>query len=257
MDDLDRFLALQRRLLERLSTSVEPFEHGTVYLDDEYRSRYDSNFLSAEGTLDGVDAATLAGAADRILGGAGYAHREVAVSDDAAGERLAPGFKERGYYQERNAVMVLRRGHDRAPDLGVEELSFAEVRPLIAETYRRVGFAETEELVRLFTNQHGKGERVIGARFFAARVDGALAGDCTLFVDGTDAQVEFVDTLEEYRGRGVARAVVLRAIEAAHEAGAEHVFIIADDDDWPKKLYERLGFDRLARTWSFIRKPED
>ena len=152
--------------------------------------------------------------------------------------------------------MVHRREPDRASDLPVEEVSFAEVRDLIHEVYRREPELESDEIMRLFTEQHGKNERVIGARFFAVRLGGQLAGDCELYVDGTDAQVEYVDTLEEFRGRGVARTVVLRSIEAALEAGARHVFIVADDDDWPKELYERLGFDRIGRTWKFIREPK-
>jgi predicted N-acetyltransferase YhbS len=69
-------------------------------------------------------------------------------------------------------------------------------------------------------------------------------------VDGLDAQVENVDTLEEFRGRGVARSVVLRAVEAARDADAEHVFIVADDADWPRDLYARLGFIVLAAPGS-------
>ncbi len=126
------------------------------------------------------------------------------------------------------------------------------MRPLIDEIYRR-DTTLTPETGRRFTEQHGKYERVIGARFFAVRLDGTLAGNCELYLDGADAQVEFVDTLEEFRGRGIARAVVLAAAEAARAAGATRVFIVADDDDWPKDLYARLGFDRMARTWQFIR----
>jgi GNAT superfamily N-acetyltransferase len=251
MDDLARFFALERRLLERLSTRTEPFEHGVAYLDEEYRERWNSNFLLAEAPLDGVSAESLLDAAERILGGAGYTHREVVVRDDDAGERLAPSFAERGFTVERNLLMAHRRAPDRASDLPVEELTFAEVRPLIREIYRRDGALTSEDTAHAFTEQHGKNERVIGARFFVARLDGALAGDCELYVDGPDAQVEFVDTLEEFRGRGVARAVVLAAVGAARAAGATRVFIVADEDDWPKDLYSRLGFDRIGRTWQF------
>jgi hypothetical protein len=33
------------------------------------------------------------------------------------------------------------------------------------------------------------------------------------------------------------------------------VFLIADDDDWPKELYAKLGFDPLCRYWQFRRPP--
>jgi hypothetical protein len=33
------------------------------------------------------------------------------------------------------------------------------------------------------------------------------------------------------------------------------VFLVADDADWPKDLYVRLGFDPVSRFWSFVRTP--
>jgi hypothetical protein len=38
---------------------------------------------------------------------------------------------------------------------------------------------------------------------------------------------------------------------SAQERGAEVVFIVADDDDWPKHLYARLGFVPVGRKWTF------
>ena len=152
--------------------------------------------------------------------------------------------------------MVQRRDPDRPGDVVAQECSFAESRPLTEEIYRREGQVSGDTLLR-FVAQHEKWERVLGARRFVARIDGALAGQCELYVDGPDAQVEFVDTLEEFRGRGVARAVVLSAATAARETGARHVFIEADDDDWPKELYRRLGFDTIGRRWDFTRKPTE
>jgi hypothetical protein len=43
MEDLARFCALKRRLVERLSTRIEPFEFGLAFFDEEFRRRYDSN----------------------------------------------------------------------------------------------------------------------------------------------------------------------------------------------------------------------
>ena len=134
-----------------------------------------------------------------------------------------------------------------------EECSFADSRPLTEEIYRRETL--TPDLVPRFVDQHASWERSIGARRFVARIDGALAGECELYIDGADAQVEFVDTLEEFRGRGVARAVVLGAAEAARTSGADRVFILADENDWPKDLYRRLGFDPMARRWEVHRWP--
>jgi predicted GNAT family acetyltransferase len=76
---------------------------------------------------------------------------------------------------------------------------------------------------------------------------------CELYTIDTVAQIEDVNTLEEFRGRGLASAVVLAAARRAEERGCDVVFLIADDDDWPKDLYARLGFEPVSRTWSFVR----
>jgi len=65
--------------------------------------------------------------------------------------------------------------------------------------------------------------------------------------------VEDVATLEEHRGQGYASAVVMRAVREAQAAGADLIFLVADDEDWPKELYERLGFEIVGRSYKFIR----
>jgi ribosomal protein S18 acetylase RimI-like enzyme len=254
MDELAHFLALQRRLLERRSTQVEPFEHGAAFFDDGYRERYISNLLLADAGVSDVHAQDLARIADEILGGAGFEHRLVVVTNDRQGARLAPGFREQGYSAARSLVLTHRRDPDRATDVDADECSFADSRSLTEEIYRREALVPPT-LIPRFADQHENWERVIGARRFVARIDGVLAGQCELYVDGSEAQVEFVDTLEEFRGRGVARSVVLAAVAAARASGAHHVFIEADDDDWPKELYGRLGFDVLAGQWELSRWP--
>ena len=39
MDDLNRFLALERHLVDRLSTRTQPFDHGVAFFDDDYPQR--------------------------------------------------------------------------------------------------------------------------------------------------------------------------------------------------------------------------
>ena len=83
MDDLDRFLAFERRILAGMSTRVEPFEHGTAYFDDDVRDRFISNFLLIDPHQPQLSAETLLADAERILGGGGYRHRLLVVVDEA------------------------------------------------------------------------------------------------------------------------------------------------------------------------------
>jgi GNAT superfamily N-acetyltransferase len=252
MDDLQRFLALETRRRAMLSTRQVPFDAGIASFDDDYPERYVSNLLViADAGAIGSD--DLIAAADSILGGAGLPHRFVTVLDDR-GALLAPGLRDAGYEAGRIAGMVLRRTPDRPSDLDVEDRSFDEVRELTAEIYRRE-LPATPETVARFVEQHARWDRILGTRRFVVTIDGAAAGQCELYLIGPDALIEYVDTLQEYRGRGVARAAVLAAAEAAQRAGAERIFIGAEENDWPKVLYERLGFDPTGGLWEFMRRP--
>jgi predicted GNAT family acetyltransferase len=81
--------------------------------------------------------------------------------------------------------------------------------------------------------------------------DGALLAITKLRTAGNTAQVEDVYTTPEARGRGFARALVTRAVELARAGDHDVVFITADDNDWPKQLYARIGFRPLGRLWLF------
>ena len=254
MEPLEAYTAFEGRLLRRVSTRVVPFQWGTAYLDDDLPQRYYSNFLRTERDLTGVSADDLIAAADEILGDDRYEHRLVIVRDEAAAERLGAGFAAAGFSREPEVVQMLRRDPDRPGAIDVDVMSFADARELILQTH-----LEDERLPDAmagpFTDARAQYERAIGAQFFVARIDGEQAGLCELYVDGEDAQVENVGTILRFRNRGVARSVVLAACEAAKAAGASRIFILADDEDWPKQLYQRLGFDRLATDVAFLRSP--
>jgi GNAT superfamily N-acetyltransferase len=137
--------------------------------------------------------------------------------------------------------------------LGVE-VSIEEVRGLFEEVSRR---SETggDEDPGVAARWGAHLVSTIGARTFAVRVGEDLGGSADLYQHGAVAMVEDVATLEEYRGHGIARACVLAAIRAAREGGAELVFLHALADDWPRQLYEKLGFDGIGHVWSFTKRP--
>jgi ribosomal protein S18 acetylase RimI-like enzyme len=60
-----------------------------------------------------------------------------------------------------------------------------------------------------------------------------------------------VATFPQARGRGLATAIVARAIDVAREAGAVHVSLFADPDNAAVvRMYERLGFREVGRLAS-------
>ncbi len=252
--DLERTIAFERTQLARVSTRMMPFAWGTAYLNDGYRVRWDSNLLWVE--RPGAPADALAAEADRVLGGAGLAHREIRVDDDAFGNEIAADLRRSGYGGDRLEVMALRRAPDPRPGndrARAEEVELAVLRPALETVLRREPYGDSDEIVRTLADFRGELARHAGARFFCARVDGEIASMCELYHDGALAQVEDVNTLEEFRNRGLARAVVQAAVDEARRGGAELVFIHALDADWPKRLYATLGFDPIGHVWSFVR----
>lgn len=252
--ELGRIVAFERELLRRTTTRVEPFAYGTAYLDERFPLRYDSNLLWAEGPLEGVRAADLAAECDRVLGGLGLEHRNLIVEDPEAGDRLAPGMTRLGYGWDRLLVMVHRRRPDRPAAAPVAELDADGFVPIVAQMLRPDPYAISEEVVRQLA-EHRRVLGEAGARFFVAFDGDVPASRCELYLGTGIAQIEDVATLPEHRNRGLARAVVLRAIDAARAAGADLVFLHADEEDWPKGWYGRLGFDPLGRRSAFARHP--
>ena len=64
---------------------------------------------------------------------------------------------------------------------------------------------------------------------------------------GNSAWVEDVYTVPTHRGSGNARRLVTHAAALGLQQGHQLVFIIADDDDWPKGLYAEVGFRPVDR----------
>jgi ribosomal protein S18 acetylase RimI-like enzyme len=253
-EDLQRATAFAWRLQERTSTRIEPSPWGHALFNDDIPQRWYSNFVRVERPLAGVEVVDVIAETDRAL--AGFPHRQLQVFDEDDGVRIALGLAGEGYTADHSATMALHRPPDREADLeAVDELGYDEARPFLVEIYRRELAGDPPDVIERFADHRRTVQRAAAGRFFGQGIGGRLAGLCELYLEDGLAQVEHVDTLEEFRGRGVARAVVLRAIYEARAAGADLVIIEADLDDWPIELYRRFGFDEIGRTWSFTKAP--
>jgi len=253
--DRDRVLAFLRDFAVRTAGRVEELTFGVALFNDELPQVRDLNYAWIDGVPPGLDAAGLAGELDRVQGRAGLEHRKALSPDERGGDRLAPGLRELGWRTERHLLMAHRRAPDRASDLNsVTEVGEDEIRALSEAGLRSDTAWFSEEAIRQITAQ----KQVVaaaGARFFAVMLGSTVATGCDLYSDAGIAQVESVITLEEYRNRGFGRAVVLKAITEARAAGAELVFLLAEEDDWPKELYRKLGFDAMGTLHVFMRPP--
>ena len=253
--DFDRAIALQRWVLERSSTRSQELPYGTAFFNDEFPRKYDANMALADRPMGDVSAGEVIGTLDELYGS--IRHREIEISDDAAADRHADAFAHEGYVIDRLTVMAHRREPDRVPDLEhAVATNPAEARQLLLEITRREPWGQEDGVAEHLVGHGESLLRAVGGTIFTQRIEGRLAGSCELYLHGDVAQVESVSTLDEFRGQGVARNVVLRAVHDATEAGATLVFLFADADDWPQHLYRRMGFDEIGRSRVYMRVPD-
>jgi ribosomal protein S18 acetylase RimI-like enzyme len=151
--------------------------------------------------------------------------------------------------------MSRARASQPRPGAPVRETDLDGARAVIEEAFARRDDVESDETARQLAGFRSVLEREGAARFFVAEVDGRQASVCELYLANGVGQIEDVNTLEEFRGRGLASAVVLAAAEAARSRRCDLVFLVADEADWPKALYARLGFDPVATYSMFLRTP--
>lgn len=253
--ELDRALAFDEILRTRCAERIVPFRFGRAYFNDTFRQVWDLNFLLVDGEQD-VDPGELAADAELLHTDAEQAHRRAAVTSDAVGAKLERFFRRLGWEVNRSLYMAHRGEGERAVSTAtVEEVSRSDLLPFRREAARAEPWATSEEVVDEVVAAGSLWEEAGNARYFAVLADGRPVAATELYSDGRTAQVEDVVTLADHRGRGYGSAVVLRAVEEALTAGHRFVFLVADDADWPKELYARLGFEAIGRTWSFLRTP--
>lgn len=250
MTELDRCLAFLRDHAFRVTRPGPSGRFGTALLRSDLPRVWSLNYLLADRELGSATAKELAQEADELLGGAGLQHRKIEVLDGKAGARLAEEFRALGWHVERDLVLPHRRPPDRAADISSVEEVDAEA---LASTWidgMRPDFGRDEDVIGQLV-EHKRVLAADGARFFAARVEGSIAAYCDLYSDGRTGQIEAVMTLERFRNRGLARAVVAGALAASRATGNGYTFLLADDADWPKHLYAKLGFNAIGDLYEF------
>ncbi len=239
----------------RSAERVIPFRFGHAYFNSRYPQIWDLNVVSVEARGE-VDPGEVASDAELLHSDAGHAHRRVAASDDRVGATCDRFLTRLGWESDRLVVMVYRGPGERtAADRAVDEVTTGDLRDFRREIARDEPWAESEEVVEMLLDASVLWNEAGSGRHFAVRENGKVVSAADLYSDGRTAQVEDVATSPDNRGRGLASAVVLRAVEEAVASGHDFVFLTANDGTWPKELYSRLGFEVIGHTWTFLRKP--
>jgi ribosomal protein S18 acetylase RimI-like enzyme len=251
--ELERALDFMRGVNERRAGRIERLPYGAALFSDDLPTIWDGNLVIAD-RWDGT-AAELRDEVERIQGGAGLRHRKLVVYDQELGAGLEAGFAALDWpFRNRYAVMARRRPPDRVAEGGVAQGIDDEVfETAKREALQEEPYGSDEEVVAGLLELDRRTAATTSVRRFGAFVDGEPASYCELRSDGRTGQIEDVATVPRFRNRGLARASVLAAADAARATGHDLVFLVADAADWPIELYRRLGFDEIGSERSFGR----
>jgi ribosomal protein S18 acetylase RimI-like enzyme len=247
--DFARALAMERGLLAAAAERSEPHPLGLLLFDDARPRVWVHNQLHVTGPAGDID--DLVRILDEQYGH--LPHRRVVVEDEVEGERLEEGFRARGWLVDDHVFMALREARDRDPDRSLAAETDAERHRVVErETLGEERFAHDPEVRDALVDARvARQAPADETRFVLGIVDGRPVGATVVYRVGDIAQVEDVATLEAFRRRGVARAMVSLAIDLAK--GADLTFIVADEHDWPKELYAKLGFRPMGHIRAFTR----
>jgi ribosomal protein S18 acetylase RimI-like enzyme len=249
--ELERALAFLEALERRVSTRAEPLAFGTAHFHDRLPRVWDRNYLLVE--RDPGELEPLLAAGERLQGAAGLFHRSFHFHDEGAGHTHAPQLADRGFTIRRLLVMAARYSSAHPGAETAVEVDHATLRTAREAYLATELFGRDPETARQLLANDDVVAAAAGERCFAVRNSGEVVSYCRLYGEGATMQIEDVATLPEHRGRGHASAVVSAAAAAARAAGADLVFLLADENEPAKEIYRRLRFETVGRTVEAIR----
>ena len=246
MTDGERAVAFLSETYRRRVERVEQFAWGELVVTPSLPLVYDANFAIV--TLGGKRRRARAGDGPRAGQKPGSRTGASSSRRGAGGAALATTCGVGWEFAGRYVLMAQRRFPDRPADPGVEvlwvgEVDWARGRRSMIEAGP---YGEDPELGGQLVELDRRLARAMEVRHLAAVVDGDVVAYAGLYLGDGVAQIEDVATLPAYRNRGLARSVVLHAAAEARRSGADLVFLVADEHDWPKDLYARLGFEPIG-----------
>jgi ribosomal protein S18 acetylase RimI-like enzyme len=249
MTELERAAAFEEFMRDRCVERVVETRFGPALFNDTHPTIWFLNVLRADDAGDAT-AEELAAEADRVQ--SELRHRRVILP--LGRPDLVDGFRKLGWEPDQFLFMAYRGNAEPVDTARTEEVGPEQTRQLreaiIREWQEGADEKTVSELLAADMVQAG----AVDPRIFGIFEDGVVVSSARLYSDGATAQVEDVATLPGYRGRGYAKALVTRAVEEALAAEHEFIFLVADAEAWPKKLYARLGFEELGSRFAFLKR---
>lgn len=243
---LRRIFDFEREIYRRCATTT-PLPWGEAVARRDLPLVHDLNTVVVD--TEPRSAAAVVAAAESLQ--EGLDHRRLRVEDVAATRRLLPHLG--GWQRSRHLAMLLTRSPDRAADVGrtqVVDIDRFTHFDLAATAEEPWGGDTVSEQLAARLALYGEACELT---CLLGEVDGEPAAGCVLLALGEVAQVDAVHVLSAFRGQGLGREITAAAVAEAERQGRSVIHLFADAHDWPRKLYERMGFDEIGGVDLFLR----
>jgi len=244
--DLDRIVAHLCAVEDAVAERTEPLPWGTAVFHARVPWVREVNTIRVEATSTRLRAGDIAFAAEQRFPAA----PAVEVLHEPIGAALAPAFAAAGWQVSRHLLMALEQPPP--AQAAVAEVSPDDVWPLREEWMRSEPWGDDDAVAAMLRWERHRA-LLTGARAFCAFAEGRPASMCLLLATPHADEVERVYTSPSHRGRGLAYAVVARAVR---ETGEQLTFLFTDAHGAAQHLYARLGFRRAWVVYRFKRPPE-
>lgn len=229
-----------------------PCPGGHAIIDSHHPHLWDANHLRVE-SVEAPNPRALLAAAEQHLGGKNF--RMITLLYESAAPALREALAPHGYRPADQLLMVLD-GTPPLADPGISVLTVTRAELEASRVASLIGDTHHDEIVgRELISRDAVIATAASLGCYAAVHNGEIAARCQTYASGGVAQIEHVYTLSEYRGNGLARAVVISAARDARRKGANLVFLVADANDWPRGFYNRLGFGDAGLLPRLLRYP--
>jgi len=231
---------------ERVCGEVTPFSHGTVFRSLRYSDYWEYNCIRLDRRM---TASEMIAVADREL--VGCAHRLVEwMIPMPAG--VVGDLRERGWIVT-PLIFMLHDGRAVHGGRGaIGEVDYDAVREL-RDIWHREDFGEHTE-TDSFHVQGREVAELARVRVIAALEDDRPIGFAQVETHDGGSEVSQVFVRPERRGAGLGTTLTECAVRKAAAAGPD-VWICAEREDRPRRLYERLGFNAVVETGVAILPP--
>lgn len=238
-----RARAFWRAQQESVCDLREPWAHGTILRASRHPSYYSYNLLRVEEDP-AMDASELAALAGDAL--AGLQHRRIDFEQIEPAQARRADFERMGW--KASALLWMHHTDPRAVEAaeGIEvEIAPYEAADALRRAWHREDFEDYA-----FDEAFQAGAREIaearGVAVLVVRDRGEPVAFAQIERAGGQAEITQVYVHPDHRGGGRGTAMTRAAIRDASDV--DDLWIIADDEDRPKRLYERLGFRGVCRT---------